>query len=198
MHGKPFARYAGYRNAARNGEIALTDTEVTESKVFHPKPSWGWIWPLVVAAVAVAPLFAAWFDPAAHEDLTALWIILAIIVPLAIYMLMTVFAFPTMRYELTANSLDLVYWPLRYRVPYEHIKRVAREDLVPSLWSSMRFPGLAVGKVPYMGRRPITMCSTRAAKGVIVVSTADSDYGVSPAEEDAFISALLARLPAAE
>lgn len=166
-----------------------------EDMTFAPRPSWGWLWPLALIAFLALPLFAMTFDPAAREDPVGMWVALAVTIPLAIYMFVVVFAFPTMRYELTADTLDLVYWPLRYRIPYAKIESISREDLVPSLWSSMRFPGLAVGKVPYVGRRAVVMCSTRAAHGVVIIHTADRDYGVSPAEESAFVEAVIARIP---
>jgi hypothetical protein len=73
------------------------------------------------------------------------------------------------------------------------VRAVHREDLHVQLWSSLRWPGLALYKVPYSGLGPVRMCSTRVNRGVVLIETPKGLYGVSPAEEDRFIDTLRTR-----
>jgi hypothetical protein len=57
----------------------------------------------------------------------------------------------------------------------------------------MRWPGLALYKVPYGKHGNIHMCSTRMNRGVVLIQTPKGLYGISPAEEARFIDTLRAR-----
>jgi hypothetical protein len=103
-----------------------------------------------------------------------------------------------MRYELADDALVVSCGPLlRYRVPYAEITDVRRADLTPSLWSSMRLPGLALWGVRYADVGNIHMCATRMAKGILLITAGKRRYGITPADEVHFTVALSTRLRAA-
>ena len=167
------------------------------STTFRPASSRGWLWMvalILMLGVSLLPLL----DPAiaAEEGVVVLWITAGFMVPLITFFLATLASLPAMRYELTTDSLLISCGPLlRYRVSYADIVDVRCLDLTPSLWSSMRFPGLALWSVHYADVGAVRMCATRMANGIIVISTASRRYGITPAEEDRFIGMLLAMLP---
>ena len=167
-------------------------------EVFRPKRSLGWLWALgfamVVAASLALVLALALFEP--EEELPAfVWaIILVIDLPLLVFFAAIAAFFPAMRYEFDTAELVLSYGPiLRYRVPYTDVRTVRREDLRVQLWSSMRWPGLALYKIPYKGLGTVRMCSTRVNHGVVLIETRNGLYGVSPEEEERFVDTLCAR-----
>ena len=164
----------------------------TES--FRPKSSWGWVW-LVGTALLLLLAVGLTAQAAGEEEVPILvWAVNLAIFLIAIWMIGLTASLPLMRYDLTMDSLVISCGPmLRYTVPYRSIIEVARRDLSPTLWSSMRFPGLALYKVGYVEGVHF-MCSTRAAKGVLVIETSSSAYGLSPAEEERFVAALTSRL----
>lgn len=57
-------------------------------------------------------------------------------------------------------------------------------------WSSTRFPGFALGGIPYGGVGIVVMCATRSLKGIILIETGKKKYGVTPSDEAAFLSEL--------
>jgi hypothetical protein len=178
---------------------AIADTGAQE--VFAPRPSFGWAWVLATGLFVLA-LLAAVMAPILGEGMPqeGRWILLgtgAVMVLLAAYMLVVAALFPTMRYELTERELVLRYGPFRYRVPYADVEDVRRRDLQWTVWSSMRFPGLALGGVLYSDAGKVYMVSTRAAEGVLLVTTPSRKYGMTPLEEERFADALKARIQGA-
>ncbi len=168
-----------------------------EPIVFKPKPSWGWVWcvalALAVVVSGVAPLTSA---EVRAETPPIVWVMMLGIAALGVWFLVVGAFFPAMRYEIGDQELVLRYGPLlAYHLPYASVAEVRRTDLVPSLWSSMRVPGLALWKVPYGGIGTVRMCSTRMQRGVLLVTTADGTrFGMSPAEEERFVDTLTARI----
>jgi hypothetical protein len=102
--------------------------------------------------------------------------------------------FPTMRYELDDRRLVMRCGPLSYVIHLEDIRRIAKRDLRFSVWSSMRLPGFALGDVFYGDVGSVTMCATRALKGILLIETARQKYGLTPADEQAFLEDLKSRL----
>lgn len=128
----------------------------------------------------------------------AVWIGLAIIVPLLAYVLVTLASLPSMRYDLTVDELVLSCGPLvRYRIPYAGITDVRRATLTPTLWSSMRMPGLALGGVPYADLGTVRMCAKRMSRDITLVTAGKRRYGLTPADEAGFVAALMPLLPRA-
>lgn len=167
-------------------------------EVFLPKPSLGWVWALGLAlfiafSLLIIPV-AAYLDPEEEIPLLVMVMILVIDIPLFVMFAAIAAYFPAMRYEFTPGELVLRYGPLlRYRLPYDQIQDVHKQDLSAQAWSSMRWPGLALYKVPYSKMGQIRMCSTRMNKGVVLIETVNGLYGVSPAEEERFMDTLRSR-----
>lgn len=164
---------------------------------FKPTPSFGWAWLLgltLVVALSAVPLLQPELVP--EDERVALWITLAIMAPLLGYLLVTLASIPVMRYDLTTEELVLSCGPLvRYRIPYASIEDVRRTTLTPTLWSSMRMPGLALGTVLYADVGKVRMCAKRMARDVLLVTAGGRRYGLTPADEAAFMAALSPMLP---
>ena len=166
--------------------------------VFLPKRSLGWVWALGLALFVVASLgltvFSASIDPEEEIPLVVMVMLLALQIPLVGLFVAVAAYFPTMRYEFGVDELVLSYGPLlKYRIPYVDVTGIRQEDLSAQAWSSMRWPGLALYKVPYAKRGQIRMCSTRMNRGVTLIETRKGLYGVSPEQEARFIDTLRAR-----
>jgi len=167
--------------------------------VFKPRRSNGWLWLVTIALftigigiVSALPLFTGPVDK----------LLIGILMPTLLLMLalgapFLVLAawFPTLRYELDAHTLTLRYGPvLTYRIPLDEIQTIRKRNLSISLWSSMRFPGIALFTVPYTDVGNVKMCATAAATGILLIETVKDKYGVTPADEEGFIAALQARM----
>ena len=164
---------------------------------FKPARSYGWAWLIgltALVAVSALPLVIPGLVP--PEERGALWVGLGIMVPLLAYLLVTLASLPAMRYDLTNDELVLSCGPLcRYRIPYAEITDVCRTTLIPTLWSSMRMPGLAIGGVLYADTGTVKMCATRMSRDILLVSAGKRRYGLTPSDEAAFMTALSPLLP---
>lgn len=110
---------------------------------------------------------------------------------LGVWFLALAAMFPTMRYEVAEGELRLRYGPMSWPVRLADITSVRHVDLQWSPWSSMRFPGLALFKVPYGGGMGnVRMCATRSMRNVLLIETPAGKYGVTPEDETAFLAAL--------
>lgn len=101
---------------------------------------------------------------------------------------------PSMRYELDNERLVMRCGPIRYTIRLADVRRVVKQDLAFSPWSSMRLPGFALGDVVYGDVGHVTMCSTRALRGVVLIETGGGKFGLSPDNEGAFLADLRNRL----
>lgn len=167
--------------------------------VFEPAPSYGWAWLVALLALVMAPLGTLFIPGAfAGEDAPGVWITLAVVVPLDIYVLLVLLSLPKMRYEVGTDALTLRCGALfKYRIPYADITEVRRTTLTPTLWSSMRMPGLALGGVMYADVGTVRMCAKRMAKDILLISAGGKRYGITPADEERFMRTLAPKLPAA-
>lgn len=168
------------------------------SDVFEPAPSFGWAWLLALLLLMLAPL-GVLLTPGVFEgeDAVGAWITIAVIVPLDVYVLVVLASLPRMRYELTPDTLVLRCGPLlRYRLPYAQITDVRRTTLTPTLWSSMRMPGLALGGVMYADVGTVRMCAKRMSRDILLITAAGKLYGITPADEERFMRSLSPKLPA--
>jgi hypothetical protein len=164
---------------------------------FKPRPSHGWAW---LAALSVLTLMlTVWpaIVSAGQMPVPLLVLTLGLGLGIGIPGLVLTVWFPTMRYELDDQMLTLHYGPvLHYRIPLARIQCVRRRNLSISLWSSMRLPGLALFTVPYSDVGQVKMCATAAADRILLIETDDARYGLTPADEEGFVVALLARMEA--
>jgi hypothetical protein len=116
-------------------------------------------------------------------------------VPIGIGFLLIAIFFPAMRYEIEGTRLTITYGPLlRYTVDIGQIKSIRRRDLGISPVSSFRFPGLAIFSVPYPEVGTVRMCATAASHGILLIETALAKYGLTPAEEEQFVTELRQRM----
>jgi hypothetical protein len=101
---------------------------------------------------------------------------------------------PTIRYELKNDALYLKCGPFVSKISYSEIKRVTKTDLVFHPIASCRWPGFALGDCYYADRGNVRMYSTRMCNGIILIETATRLYGISPQNEDLFITELKKRI----
>lgn len=65
-----------------------------------------------------------------------------------------------------------------------------------TIWSTIRFPGIALFQVPYADVGNVKMCATAALKDILLIETEKEKYGLTPADEGAFVAALRAHMEA--
>jgi len=162
-------------------------------KTFRPRPSFGWFWLVLMAAIIIAISIV----PALAVGLSSSSAVVTLIVciPVAISFLVLAFCFPTMRYELGRDQLKLLYGPvLTYRIPLGEIRSIRRRSLSMTIWSTIRFPGIALFKVPYADVGNVKMCATAALNNILLIETEKEKYGLTPADEEAFVAAIRAQM----
>jgi len=156
-------------------------------KVYAPRKSHGWVFlSLLVFPFLIIGGFLM------HLYLTTgvifLLIPTGISLGTAILFLIILCGLPSMKYELDYEKITIKCGLLKYIVPFSSIKKITKRDLEISLWSSFRFPGLALFKVLYADVGNVKMCATSASKGIILIETDNGLYGITPANEDKFMA----------
>lgn len=169
---------------------------MSNEMIFRPRKSAGWLWlagiGLLIIGLAALTLLAV---PPGEEGYVVVLITFLLTAALGLPFLVMAAWFPTMRYRLDDETLTLRYGPvLTYRIPLDEIETIRRRNLSLSMWSSVRFPGIALFGVPYSDVGTVKMCATAAANGILLVETASEKYGLTPADEEAFVTALRARM----
>jgi len=108
----------------------------------------------------------------------------------------------TMRYELSNSTLTLIGGPVKYQIPLQSIKRVYKHDIYTGASNRPRTntataistPGMALANVTWRDTGLLKMCATPAwHKGwqsVMLIETDKFKYGITPADDEAFLSAL--------
>jgi len=100
-----------------------------------------------------------------------------------------------MRYELDQDQLTLRYGPvIKYRIPLKEIRSIRRRNLSMTIWSTVRFPGIALFTVPYADVGNVKMCATSALNNILLIETGKEKYGLTPADEETFVAALRAQM----
>jgi len=164
-------------------------------KTFRPRPSRGWfslvIMAVILLAVGAAPALALGLASSSAA------LTLIIVVPVALAFLILAFWFPTMRYELDQGQITLRYGPvLTYRIPLSEIRTIRRRNLSLTIWSTLRFPGIALFKVPYADVGDVKMCATAALSNILLIETEKEKYGLTPADENKFVDAVRTHMEA--
>jgi Bacterial PH domain len=165
---------------------------MTTKKIFKPRPSTGWMWVgvigLAVLATGVSFVLGSGFSG-------PFWLMILLTVPIGLGFLLIAAFFPAMRYEIDGNRLILTYGPLlRYTIDIKQITSIRRRDLGISIVSSFRFPGLAIFSVPYPEIGNVRMCATAASTGILLIETESTKYGMTPADEEEFVTELRWRM----
>ncbi len=160
--------------------------------VFKPRPSTGWAWVSLIGLLLVG--FGAGLGIRfGFGGVFLITILIALLIG-AGFLLLAVFL-PRMRYEIGDTCLSIRYGPiLRYTVNLADIREIRQRDLTPGMVSSFRFPGLALFGVPYMKVGTVKMCATASSKGILLIETGSSKYGITPADESAFTGELRKRM----
>lgn len=162
---------------------------------FKPRPSYGWFW-LILMAVIIITLGIAPASVAGMNSSSAI-ITLIISVPVAFTFMVLALWFPTMQYELDHTEIILRYGPvLTYHIPLHEIRTIRRRNLAMTIWSSIRFPGIALFKVPYGDMGNVKMCATAALNNILLIETEKEKFGLTPADEEEFVAAVRAEMEA--
>jgi hypothetical protein len=165
---------------------------MTIKMTFKARPSNGWLWigaiGLIITGLGVAL--------ASRSGFTGPFLITILIAfATGIGFLLLAAFFPTMRYELDDSRLHISYGPvLHYTVDMAEIENIRRCDLGVSVISSFRFPGLALFGVPSPEVGRVNMCASVASKGILLIETRTQKYGITPADEAAFLAELRRRM----
>ena len=162
-------------------------------KLFRPRTSYGWLWLVLMALIIIAVAIAPVMPMGLSSSSTVLTLIICI--PVALAFLALAFWFPTMRYELDRDQLTLLYGPvLHYRIPLREIRTIRRRNLSLTIWSTIRFPGIALFTVPYADVGNVKMCATAALNNILLIETEKEKYGLTPADEEAFVTELQSQM----
>ena len=179
---------------AKDDQAGQTILTRETTLVFKPRKSSGWAWLIGIALLGLVTLVptvqSASQIPSPLLLLTAGLTGLVFVGGVAL-----AFWFPTMRYDLDDRALILRYGPvLNYRVPLAQIESIRRRDLGLTIWSSIRFPGIALFGVPYADVGNVKMCATGALKGILLIETGRAKYGITPADEGGLVAAIRSRI----
>ncbi|RPI88794.1 MAG: hypothetical protein EHM40_22100 [Chloroflexi bacterium] len=118
-------------------------------------------------------------------------------IPVALTFFLLALWFPTMHYELDQHQLTLRYGPvLTYRIPLAEIRTIRRRNLSLTIWSTIRFPGIALFQVPYADVGSVKMCATAALNNILLIETEKEKFGLTPADEAGFVAALMTQMEA--
>lgn len=164
---------------------------------FRPRPSSGRNWVISIGAGALA-LFIVTAAIVSFAEGMPLPLTISILV-LGLGVTAPIFTVawhvPSMRYWVGPDELVLRFGPLMNdRIPLDEITSISRQEkLKISFLASFRFPGLAVFDVDYIDSGRIRMCATSASSGILIIDTEQRRYGITPADEPAFVSALQSR-----
>jgi len=130
-----------------------------------------------------------------HDNPAATVLLNFIAFLLAVWLLVLAAYFPTMRYELGDRELGIFFGPfIAWRIPVSSIRDVRTETLAPAFRASTRMPGIALFSVLYHRVGKVRMCSTRTIRDVVLLETDGGYYGISPADDELFISQLRGRM----
>ncbi len=176
------------------GNRTMATEKSTSRLVFKPRTSLGWAWLIAIAALGLVTLVPTLQSA---EKIPLPLLLFSAVLGGLIFVggVALAFWFPTMRYELDDQSLVLRYGPvLKYRVPLAQIANIRRRDLGMTIWSSIRFPGIALFSVPYSDVGNVKMCATAALTRILLIETTGGKYGITPADEAGFVDALKARM----
>ncbi len=178
-------------------EVTKQMTAPSDKRImsFRPRPSRGWLWLLLMAAIIAGLGIAPVLGSGLYSGGAILTLV--ILVPVALAFLVLALWFPTMRYELGRDRLTLRYGPvLAYRIPLKDIQIIHRKSLSLTVWSTIRFPGIALFGVPYGEVGTVKMCATAALNNILLIETAREKYGLTPEDEPGFVAALRAHMEA--
>jgi len=169
-----------------------------EGQVFRPRVS-GWTrasaW--LIAVAFTIPFMCV--ITVAHEAWSDLWWTVLLMGVMAVGGIAvstnTVRVVRTMRYILTADTVEIRAGGSSRRILFKDIVRVEVVNLAFNPISSYRLPGLALYDVLYSDEGIVTMFSTHALRDVVLIETADRHkYGISPEDEVEFVGDLRSRL----
>lgn len=164
----------------------------TREWVFKARLSNGWVW---VGAIGLLMLLIAAFliNMVGSVGSTSILTYLpaGIIGLIGVAFLLLTAWFPAMRYEIHANRLSIRYGPVQlYQVDLKQVQKIRQCDLEYSPVSSLRFPGMALYKVHYPNVGVVNMCATSAFHSILLIETPKAKYGITPADEAGFVTAL--------
>ena len=166
---------------------------INPTETFRPRSSYGWAWLVLMAVVMIALAIMPTLVTGLSSTSAVLTLIICI--PITVAFLVLAVWFPTLCYELHQNQLTLRYGPvLTYRIPFAEIRAIRRRNLSMTIWSTIRFPGIALFTVPYADVGNVKMCATAALNDILLIETEKEKYGLTPADEPAFVAALRSRI----
>lgn len=165
---------------------------MTSRMIFKPRASTGWIW-VGVLGLGLLLIGVGLGVSTGFSGPLIITILLSSVMGSG-FLFIAVF-FPTMRYEIEDSHLTMIYGPLlRYTIEIAEIESIRRRDLGFGVVSSFRFPGLAIFTVPYPEIGAVKMCATAASNDILLIETGSTKYGLTPADEEAFVAELRKRM----
>jgi|GEM_PF-1121430 len=127
-------------------------------------------------------------------DLVTIGSVGILLLALSVFILIVIFSLPHLKYELGEDALYISMGPWKEEIPYSEITDVTVKNLVMNPLSSFRMPGVALFDVYYLDEGRVRMYSTHALYDVVLIKTKTKKYGISPENEESFVTALRSRI----
>lgn len=124
----------------------------------------------------------------------ALVLLVALSVPLLLYVAWRTWAAFGMRYAIDRNALTVEIAAWRQTIPLQSIQRIIRGGLPalgPPHWT--QWPAPFIGPSQALGLRKIQMYASRPLEECLLIDTGDTVFALSPRHPEAFLDALQAR-----
>jgi len=161
--------------------------------IFKPKFSlWGWLLPLCFIGFLTFLIWVKYPQLFINPSLRIKHGLF--VIPLSLFFVFDIVILFTMQYEFRPDALILRGGPFVYKIPYSDIKQISKTDLMFHPIACNRYPGFAFGDCYYADAHEVTMCATRMCKGIILIQTIKRLYGITPKDEDLFITELKKRI----
>ncbi len=160
--------------------------------VFKARPSNGWVWVGAIGLVmlGIAAILISMVGSVGSTSILT-YLPAVVIGLIGVAFLLLAVLFPAIRYEIHADRLAIRYGPLQlYQVDLKQVQKIRQCDLEFSPVSSLRFPGLALYKVHYPNVGLVYMCATSAFHSILLIETSKAKYGLTPADEAGFVTAM--------
>lgn len=154
--------------------------------IYLPKKSYGWLSLLLAAFVFGILGYYALMAYSMTGDFGAL-VTLVISGGLVVDCIVMTFWFFNMRYELSSEALVMKFGPLNYSIDLSTVTEVSTKDLKHSLWPSLKLPGFSIFYSVYKDEGKVFMCATRAKKEVVIITTENGKFGITPDSEKLFL-----------
>ncbi len=181
------------KEADLRGNVGAQQMLMKENYFFKPKKSLGWLSLLILIILFAFFTWVSFISYRITEGVGAFFSVV-LFIGLAIGGILMLVWFFSMKYELAGDRLILHFGPFNYTIDLYLVENVESKSLFPTLGVGVMVPGFAKWFNSYKDEGKVFMCSTRAMKDIILITTGNGKIGISPAHEAEFIEEINKRI----